>query len=150
MLTFSTSALSASGAVTWGGGGVGIGAREVGEFAGMRVIVDSQVNTVRPGTATHISEFRCYMLKSGTILEGVQQDLRVEADRNILSKQDVISVDYHTAYHVMGTKWGNAADNPTNAQLATAGNWTATYDIDLIPMVELIVNTPLDTTAIPS
>ena len=50
----------------------------------------------------------------------------------------------------MGTKWGNAADNPTNAQLATAGNWTATYDIDLIPMVELIVNTPLDVTAIPS
>ena len=46
MLTFSTSALSASGAVTWGGGGVGVGAREVGEFAGMRVIVDSQVNTV--------------------------------------------------------------------------------------------------------
>ena len=90
------------------------------------------------------------MLKSGTILEGVQQDLRVEVDRNILFKQDVISVDYHTAYHVMGTKWGNAADNLTNAQLATAGNWTATYDIDLIPMVELIVNTLLDTTAIPS
>ena len=150
MLTFSTSALSASGAVTWGGGGVGVGAREVGEFAGMRVIVDSQVNTVRPGTATHVSEFRCYMLKSGTIMEGVQSDLRVEAERNIMSKQDVISVDYHTAYHVMGTKWSNAADNPTNAQLATAGNWAATYDIDLIPAVELIVNTPLDTTAIPS
>jgi hypothetical protein len=150
MLTFSTSALAASGAVTWGGGGVGVGAREVGEFAGMRVIVDSQVNTVRPGTATHVSEFRCYMLKSGTILEGVQQDLRVEADRNILSKQDVISVDYHTAYHIMGTKWTSASDNPTNAQLATAGNWSATYDVDLIPAVELIVNTPLDTTAIPS
>ncbi len=148
MLTFSTSALSASGAVTWGGGGVGVGAREVGEFAGMRVIVDSQVNTVRPGTATHISEFRCYMLKSGTIMEGVQSDLRVEAERNIMSKQDVISVDYHTAYHVMGTKWSNAADNPTNAQLATAGNWSATYDIDLIPMVQLTVNSPLDTTTI--
>ena len=60
------------------------------------------------------------MLKSGTILEGVQQDLRVEADRNMLSKQDVISVDYHSAYHVMGTKWGNAADNPTNAQLGNS------------------------------
>ena len=35
LLTFSTSALAASGAVTWGGGGVGVGAREVGEFAGM-------------------------------------------------------------------------------------------------------------------
>ena len=148
MLTFSTSALAASGAVTWGGGGVGIGAREVGEFAGMNVIVDSQVNTVAPGTGGHQREFYCYLVKSGTILEGVQQDLRVEAERNIMSKQDVISVDYHTAYHVMGTKWSDAGDNPTNTALATAGNWAATYDIDLIPMVQLTVNSPLDTTTI--
>jgi hypothetical protein len=148
MLTFSTSALSASGAVTWGGGGVGIGAREVGEFAGMRVVVDSQVNTVAPGTSGHQKEFYCYLVKSGTILEGVQQELRIEAERNIMSKQDVISVDYHTAYHVMGTKWSNAGDNPTNTALATAGNWAATYDIDLIPMVQLTVNSSLDTTTI--
>ena len=148
MLTFSTSALAASGAVTWGGGGVGIGAREVGEFAGCRVIVDSQVNINDPTTVGNRQEFRCYMLKSGTILEGVQQDLRIEADRNVLSKQDVLSVDYHTTYHVMGTKWSNAADNPTNAVLATAGNWAATYDIDLIPVVQMTVNSPLDTTTI--
>ena len=148
MLTFSTSALAASGAVTWGGGGVGVGAREVGEFAGMNVIVDSQVNTVAPGTSGHQKEFYCYLVKSGTILEGVQQDLRIEAERNIMSKQDVISVDYHTAYHVMGTKWSNAGDNPTNTALATAGNWAATYDIDLIPMVQLTVNSSLDTSTI--
>lgn len=148
MLTFSTSALAASGAVTWGGGGVGIGARSVGEFAGMNVIIDSQVNTVAPGTGGHQKEFYCYLVKSGTILEGVQQDLRIEAERNIMSKQDVISVDYHTAYHVMGTKWSDSGDNPTNTALATAGNWAATYDIDLIPIVQLTVNTPLDTTTI--
>ena len=150
LLTFSTSALAASGAVTWGGGGVGVNARSIGEFAGCQVIMDPQVNTVRPGTATHISEFRCFLMKSGSVMEGVQQDLRIEADRNVLSKQDVLSVDYHTGYHVMGTKWTNAGDNPTNAALATAGNWGATYDIDLIPVVELLVNTPLDTSAIPS
>jgi hypothetical protein len=148
MLTFSTSALATSGAVTWGGGGVGVGAREVGEFAGMNVIVDSQVNTVAPGTSGHQKEFYCYLVKSGTILEGVQQDLRIEAERNIMSKQDVISVDYHTAYHVMGTKWSDAGDNPTNTALATAGNWAATYDIDLIPMVQLTVNSSLDTSTI--
>ncbi|ADD94269.1 hypothetical protein BH3528 [uncultured phage MedDCM-OCT-S04-C231] len=148
MLTFSTSALATSGAVTWGGGGVGVGAREVGEFAGMNVIVDSQVNTVAPGTSGHQKEFYCYLVKSGTILEGVQQDLRIEAERNIMSKQDVISVDYHTAYHVMGTKWSDASDNPTNTALATAGNWAATYDIDLIPMVQLTVNSSLDTSTI--
>jgi len=148
MLTFSTSALAANGAVTWGGGGVGIGAREVGEFAGMRVVTDSSVNTVAPGTGGHQREFYCYLTKGGTILEGVQQELRIEADRNVLSKQDVLSVDYHSTYHVMGTKWSDAGDNPTNANLATANKWAATYDIDLIPMVQLTVNSPLDTSTI--
>jgi hypothetical protein len=48
----------------------------------------------------------------------------------------------------MGTKWTNAGDNPTNAALSTAGNWSATYDIDLIPMVQLTVNSSLDTSVI--
>ena len=148
LLTFSTSALAASGAVTWGGGGVGVGARSIGQFAGCDVIMDPSVNTVAPGTSTHQIEFYCYLTKRGTILEGVQQDLRIEADRNVLSKQDVLSVDYHTAYHVLGTKWTNAGDNPTNTALATSGNWGATYDIDLIPMVQLTVNSPLDTSVI--
>ncbi|BCV06769.1 MAG: hypothetical protein CM15mV142_620 [Caudoviricetes sp.] len=92
-----------------------------------------------------IKEFRCYLIKSGTILEGEQSPLSIESDRNILSKQDVMSVDYHSAYHIMGTKWTSATDNPTNAQLANSSNWAATYDVDLIPIVELIVNSPLDT-----
>ena len=148
LLTFSTSALAASGSVIWGGGGVGVGARAIGEFAGCRVIIDPLVNTVAPGTAGHQREFYCYLTKGGTILEGVQQDLRIEADRNILSKQDVLSVDYHSAYHVMGTKWNSGSDNPTNGGLATSGNWQATYDIDLIPLVQLTVNSPLDTSTI--
>lgn len=148
LLTFSTSALAASGAVVWGGGGVGVGARAIGEFAGCRVIMDPLVNTVAPGTAGHQREFYCYLTKSGTILEGVQQDLRIEADRNILSKQDVLSVDYHSAYHVMGTKWNSGSDNPTNGGLATSGNWQTTYDIDLIPLVQVTVNSPLDTSTI--
>ena len=32
--------------------------------------------------------------------------------------------------------------------LATANKWEATYDIDLIPAVQITVNTPLDTTNI--
>jgi hypothetical protein len=148
LLTFSTSALAASGSVVWGGGGVGVGARSIGEFAGCRVVIDPQVNVVAPGTGGHQREFYCYLTKSGTILEGVQQELRIEADRNILSKQDVLSVDYHTAYHVMGTKWNSNSDNPTNSTLATSGNWAATYNIDLIPIVQLTVNSPLDTSTI--
>ena len=148
MLTFSTAALAASGNITWGGGGVGVGARAVGQFAGCDVIIDEAVNTVAPGTGGHITEYYCYLIKGGTIMEGVQQDLRIEADRNILSKQDVLSVDYHTAYHVMGTKWVAAGDNPNNSDLATANKWGATYDADLIPAVQITVNTPLDTSTI--
>ena len=145
LLTFSTSALSTGTGITWGGGGVGVTDRSIGQFAGCTVVIDSQVNTVHPGTTGHQKEFRCYLIKSGTILEGEQSPLSIESDRNILSKQDVMSVDYHSAYHVMGTKWTSATDNPTNAALANDNNWAITYDADLIPIVELIVNSPLDT-----
>ena len=148
MLTFSSSALSTGTGVQWGGGGVGITDRAVGQFAGMNVVVDSQVNTVPPGASGHQTEFLCYLIKSGTILEGQQSPLGIESDRNILSKQDVMSVDYHSAYHVMGTKWVDAGDNPTNAHLATANKWALTYDADLVPIVRLVVNSPLDTSNI--
>ena len=148
LLTFSSSSLTSGGAITWGGGGVGVGARSIGEFAGMNVIMDPAVNTVAPGTGGHQREFYCYLTKAGSIMEGVQQDLRIEADRNVLSKQDVLSVDYHSTYHVMGTAWGGSFDNPNNSDLATAGNWSATYDIDLIPMVQITVNSSLDTSTI--
>ena len=144
MLTFSTSALSTGTGIQWGGGGVGITDRSVGQFAGMNVVVDSSVNSVVPGSSGHIKEFYCYLIKSGTILEGVQQDLAIEAERNVLSKQDVISVDYHSTYHIMGTKWNDAADNPTNSALGASAKWALTYDADLIPIVQLTVNTPLD------
>ena len=145
LLQFSTSALSTGTGIQWGGGGAGVDAKSIGTFAGMNVVMDSQVNAVQPGSSGHQKEFYCYLTKGGTILEGVQQDLRIEADRNILSKQDVLSVDYHTAYHVLGTKWVDAGDNPTNSNLGAHAKWNATYDIDLIPLVQLTVNTPLDT-----
>ena len=148
MLTFSTSALSTGTGIQWGGGGVGITDRSVGQFAGMNVVVDSSVNSVVPGSSGHIKEFYCYLIKSGTILEGVQQDLAIEAERNVLSKQDVISVDYHSTYHIMGTKWNDAADNPTNSALGASAKWALTYDADLIPIVQLTVNTPLDNTTL--
>jgi hypothetical protein len=114
----------------------------------MNVVVDSSVNSVVPGSSGHIKEFYCYLIKSGTILEGVQQDLAIEAERNVLSKQDVISVDYHSTYHIMGTKWNDAGDNPTNSDLGAQAKWALTYDADLIPIVQLTVNTPLDNTTL--
>ena len=152
MLVFSTSALSASGAVTWGGGGVGVGNPEVATFAGLRVVIDDQLSYLTGGTATHAVKYPVYMFKSGVVSEGIQQDLRLAADRNILSMQDILAVDYHYGFHITGTKWAAAGDNPTNAatsgNLANTSSWNLVFSTTkMVPIVRLLVNTPFDTTA---
>jgi hypothetical protein len=152
MLTFSTSALAASGAVVWGGGGVGVQQTEVPFFAGLRVVIDDQLTYLAGGTATHAVKYPVYLFKSGVVSEGIQQDLRLAADRNILSMQDVLAVDYHYGYHVTGTKWAAAGDNPTNAStsgnLAATGSWNLVFSTTkMIPVCRLLVNTPFDNTA---
>jgi hypothetical protein len=152
MLTFSTSALSAGGSVVWGGGGVGVTQTEVATFAGLRVVIDDQLVALTGGTSTHAKKYPVYLFQSGVVSEGIQQDLRLGADRNILSMQDILAVDYHYGYHVTGTKWNVAGDNPTNA--ATTGNlgdtasWSLVYSTTKqVPICRLLVNTPFDTTA---
>ena len=152
MLTFSTSALAASGAVVWGGGGVGVRQTEVPFFAGLRVVIDDQLTYLTGGTATHAVKYPVYLFKSGVVSEGIQQDLRLAADRNILSMQDVLAVDYHYGYHITGTKWASASDNPTNAttsnNLGNTGSWSLVFSTTkMVPVCRLLVNTPFDTTA---
>jgi hypothetical protein len=152
MLTFSTSALSTGGAITWGGGGVGVTAAEVATFAGLRVVIDDQLTALTGGTSTHAKKYPVYLFKSGVVSEGIQQDLRLGADRNILSMQDILAVDYHYGYHITGTKWNVAGDNPTNAattgNLADTASWSLVYSTTKqVPIARLLVNTPFDTTA---
>jgi hypothetical protein len=152
MLTFSTSALSTGGSVVWGGGGVGVTQTEVATFAGLRVVIDDQLTFLAGGTSTHVVKYPVYLFASGVVSEGIQQDLRLAADRNILSMQDVLAVDYHYGYHVTGTKWNVAGDNPTNAattgNLADTASWSLVYSAaKQVPICRLLVNTPFDTTA---
>lgn len=152
MLVFSTSALSTGGAITWGGGGVGISAPEVATFAGLRVVIDDQLIALTGGTATHAKKYPVYLFKSGVVSEGIQQDLRLAADRNILSMQDVLAVDYHYGYHITGTKWSDAGDNPTNAttsgNLGNISSWSLVFaTTKMVPVARLLVNTPFDTSA---
>jgi hypothetical protein len=152
MLTFSTSALAASGAIVWGGGGVGVQQTEVPYFAGLRVVIDDQLTYLAGGTATHAVKYPVYLFASGVVSEGIQQDLRLAADRNILSMQDVLAVDYHYGYHITGTKWAAAGDNPTNASttgnLAATASWNLVFSTTkMVPVARLLVNTPFDTTA---
>ena len=152
MLQFSSTALSASGAITWGSGGVGVRSTDVPYFAGLRVVIDDQLTYLAGGTATHAVKYPVYLFKSGVVAEGIQQDLRLAADRNILSMQDVLAVDYHYGYHITGTKWADAGDNPTNAatsgNLANTSSWNLVYSTTkMVPICRVLVNTPFDVTA---
>ena len=139
MLTFSTSALATGGAVAWGGSGVGIASNEVAEFAGYRVVVDDKLApTINAGGA---DQYPCYLFGPGSVQLGVQRDFRIEYDRQILSKQDVASVDYHELLHIDGVSYGGT-DNPANSTLSTAGSWSIKYDDKFVNVVKLIVNSP--------
>ena len=137
MLTFTGGNINAGDNIAWGAGGTNISNTAVANFAGLRVIVDSQL----PHSG---GVYTSYLFGPGAVAEGVQQELRIEAERNILSKQDVMAVDYHYGMHVNGVTWNDAADNPDNTALEDATNWTLKYDAKLIPVVQLKSSTPLD------
>jgi hypothetical protein len=118
-------------------------------FAGLRVIVDDQIGVISGGTSTHLNKYPVYLFGAGVVAEGVQQDLRVETDRNKSSFQDLLIVDYHYGYHVAGTKWAAAGDNPTNETStgnlgATASYGLAYTNVKNVPLVRMLVNTPYD------
>lgn len=137
MLTFTGGNVQSGDAITWGAGGTNVNSAAVANFAGLRVIVDSQV----PNAS---GVYTSYLFGPGAVSEGVQQELRIEAERNILSKQDVMAVDYHYGMHVNGVTWNSGSDNPNNAGLADSDNWTLKYNANLVPIVRLKSGTPLD------
>ena len=146
-LTFSSSSLVDGGSIQWGGGGINLRNDDVSYFMGARVIVDDMLEPLNAGTTGEYPCFPVYCFGGGVINEGVQQELRTEVDRNILSKQDVMSLDYHYGMHVMGTTWTAATDNPANSALETDSNWDLAYQTSkLIPLVQMKVNTPIAAT----
>ncbi len=133
---------AASGqAVSIGNGGFNVTNPGIGTMSGLTVIVDDQMPIV--GTSGQSQQFVCYLFGTGVVYEGDQMPLTIETGRNISSLQDAVAVHYHHIQHVPGTSWADSADNPTNANLATANKWALAYaDRRLVPMVRLTVNSP--------
>lgn len=147
MLTFSTSALSTGGAITWGGGGVGISNTDVRTFAGMNVVVSDLLPI--QGAPGEQGQYVSYVFGPGAVMEGNQMPINVRIGENLPSLQDLIRVWYANCLHVPGTSW-TSTDNPTNADLSTGGNWSVVYtNPKLIPIVKVVCNTPYGIT-IPS
>ena len=145
MLTFSTAAgISTNANIEWGGGGIGVTNTQVGFFAGLQVIQESQVPVVEPTGAASGDAlgYTCYLAGPGVIRTGARFPISIETDRNIASLQDNMKVHYDRADHVLGTTWVGQPD-PDNAALAVAASWQLAYsERRIIPLVEFIVNTP--------
>jgi hypothetical protein len=139
MLVFSTSTFNTGGQITWSGGGVNVADTKVATFAGLRVIMDSLLPVEGTGDQT---VYTSYLFGPGVVQEGVQQALETRSDYNILSFQDVVSFRYSYGFHVPGSSWTSADDNPTNDQLAEAGNFGLQWDRRLIPLVKLQCKSP--------
>ena len=124
MLTF----LNSGGTVNYASNGVGVTDTQIGYFAGLRVVVDSQVPTVNPagGTTGDAVGYTCYLAAPGVIRTGSQFPLTIKADEDILSLQNVMSVTYNRLDHVLGTSYKGDM-HPENSDLADASNWELAY-----------------------
>ena len=147
LLTFSSPAAPGTTSdIVWGGGGIGVSNTEIAFFAGMRIVVSDQLVLPKGGAATgDAMKYPVYVFAPGAVEEGVQSGLRIEADRQILSKQDVISLDYHYLLGIPGISWGGAVGGkfPKNSDIATATNWTLAWGHrEYVPIVHFIVNSP--------
>jgi hypothetical protein len=89
-------------------------------YMGLRVIVSDDL-------APTSTNYPVYFFTAGAIGSGEQMGLNTETDRDILAKSDDMSIDLHYVYHPIGAKWATTV-NPTQAQLATIGNWSKVYE----------------------
>ena len=147
LLTFSSPAApSVTSNIEWQGGGVGVSNTEIAYYAGMRVVVSDQLVLPKGGADTGDAMKYCvYIFAPGSVEEGVQSGLRIEADRQILSKQDVISLDYHYLLGVPGISWSGTVGGtfPTNADIADPSNWDLAWGhSEYVKIVRVDVNSP--------
>ena len=144
MLTF----VNSGGTVNYASNGIGVTDTQIGYMAGLRVVVDSQVPTVDPtgGSTGDAVGYTCYLAAPGVIRTGSQFPLTVRSSEDILSLQNIMSIEYNRIDHVLGTSYSGDM-HPDNTELADKSNWSLAYTShENVPLVELIVNTPYGAT----
>ena len=108
------------------------GDNSVPTYMGLRVIVSDDL-------APTSTNYPVYFFTQGAIASGEQMGMQTETDRDILAKSDAMSIDLHYVYHPVGAKWTVGTTNPTQAALATIGNWTKVYETKNLGIVRATV-----------
>lgn len=135
----STSATGASTINAIGGSVAGSFSNDysIPTYMGMRVIVSDDITNSG-------GNYACYFFTNGAIATGEQAALRTETDRDILAKSDAMAADWHNVFHPVGAKWAVTTTNPTQAQLATVGNWSKVYETKNIGIVRATITSNFD------
>ena len=104
--------------------------QDVVQAFGRVVIVADVPSLISAQTSSYYTEYGLLGLGRGSLRATVVYDQGIELQRSILHESSVTYVreDFDVEYEAYGLKWNSATDNPTDAELATAGNWAADYD----------------------
>jgi len=104
--------------------------QDVVQAFGRTVIVADVPSLTSAQTSNYYTEYGLLGLGAGALRATIIYDQGIELQRDILRESSVTYVreDFDVEYELYGLKWNSATDNPTDAELATAGNWDTDYD----------------------
>jgi len=104
--------------------------QDVVQAFGRTVLVVDAPSLTEALTSSYHPEYTVLGLGLGALTGRIIYDQGIEIQRDILKESSMTYVreDFDVEYEVYGMKWNSATANPTDAQLATAGNWDEEYD----------------------
>jgi len=104
--------------------------QDVVQAFGRVVIVADVPALTSTQTSNYYTEYGLVGLGAGALRATIIHDAGLELQRDILRESSVTYVrgDFGVEYEIYGLKWNSATDNPTDAELATAGNWATDYN----------------------
>ena len=112
------------------------GVYDIPTYMGKRVIIDDGLPIVST------TNYTSYIFGAGAIGYGEgAPPVPTETDRDSLAGEDYLITRKHFLLHPRGVKWNEASvagDSPTNAELATAANWTRVYANKNIKIVKFL------------
>jgi len=105
-------------------------ARDVIAALNRTVLVADIPALIAAQTSTYYTQYGILGLGVGALTATVVYDQGVEIARDILKESSMTYVreDFDVEFEIYGMKWNSATTNPTDAQLATAGNWDEDYN----------------------
>jgi hypothetical protein len=120
-----------------------MGDATVETYRGMRVIVDRNL-PYTPKDGANAAKYTTFLFGDGAF--GLGQGaapVPTETDRDSLAGNDILVTRTHFLMHPRGVKFTNASvagASPTNAELATAANWSRVYERENVRIAAIVTN----------